>query len=396
MSNEMYTELGEHALDGFARQRRSARVEQVASAVALWNDLRNGRVPSYFLQEALFPQTPGVARIIESNYPGLFREGMTRSDFPLLTGDVIDRMALARYNTFPSPWKQFATTKTLRDFRTVRRIAMNGLEGQWSDVPETDEFQYGSASETGYTYTPKKYVKGAKISFETIMNDDLDQFTSIPDRLGRGGARTVNKFVTGLYVDANGPHASLYTVGNANKVTSNAVLSVTALGTAWSILRQMTDTDGEPIMVESAVLVVPPALEVTARNILNSVQIWATTQGGATGQEVHYNNWIGGSLQLAVDPYIPVVASSANGNTSWFVFANPQISRPAIEVGFLAGFQEPQLYQKVSDTMRVGGGGVDQAVGSWGSMAQEYKGIIAFGGTRLDAKCTVSSNGSGS
>ena len=57
---------------------------------------------------------------------------MTRSDFPLLTGDVIDRMALARYNNFPSPWRQFCVVKNnLRDFRTVRRIAMDGLEGQW-------------------------------------------------------------------------------------------------------------------------------------------------------------------------------------------------------------------------------------------------------------------------
>lgn len=395
MSNEMYDVLAENSLDGFQRQRSQARVAQVASAAALWSDLLKGRVPSYFLQEALFPRTPVVARAIEANYPGLFRETMTRSDFPLLTGDVIDRMALARYNNFPSPWKQFVQVKNnLRDFRTVRRIAMNGLEGQWSPVPETDEFQYGSLSEAGYTYAPTKYAKGAKISFEALMNDDLDQFMQIPDRLGKGGARTVNKFATGLYVDTSGPHASLYTSGNANIITSNPVLSVTALGTAWNIMRAMRDTDGEPIMVEAAVLVVPPALEVTARNILNAVQVWATVQGGATGQEVHYNNWIGQSLKLAIDPYVPVIATS-NGNTSWFLFADPNVSRPALEVGFLTGFNEPQLYQKLSNTIRVGGG-ADQMSGDFMSMSQEYKSVICFGGVRLDAKASVASNGSGS
>lgn len=396
MSNEMYDLLADNSLDGFSRQRRAVRTEQVASAAQLWGDLISGRVPSYYLQEALFPRTPAMARVIESNYPGIFRETMTRSDFPLLTGDVIDRMALARFNNFPSPWKQYAVVKNnLRDFRTVRRIAMDGLEGQWSDVPETDEFKYGSLSETGYTYTPKKYVKGAKISFEAIMNDDLDQFMSIPDRLGRGGARTVNKFATGLYCGTTGPSSTLYTSGHANIVTSNPVLSITAMGTAWSILRGMTDTDGEPIMIEQAVLVVPPALEVTARNILNAVQVWATVQGGATGQEVHYNNWIGTSLKLAIDPYIPAVASSSNGNTSWFLFADPSVGRPAIEVGFLTGFNEPQLFQKISDTMRVGGA-MDQSAGSWQSMSQEYKAVVAFGGTTLDYRCTVASNGSGS
>ena len=157
----------------------------------------------------------------------------------------------------------------------------------------------------------------------------------------------------------------------------------------------MLDADGEPIMVEQAFMVVPPALEVTARNILNAVQIWATTVGGASGQEVHYDNWIGSTLQLAIDPYIPVVASSANGNTSWFIFADPSVGRPAVELGFLNGFAEPQLYQKLANTIRIGGG-ADQTAGDFGTMSQEYKGVLAFGGTRLDPKATVASNGSGS
>ena len=97
-----------------------------------------------------------------------------------------------------------------------------------------------------------------------------------------------------------------------------------------------------------------------------------------------------------VDPYIPIVASSANGNTSWFIFADPAVGRPAVEVGFLAGFNEPQLYQKMSNTMRVGSGSPDEMAGDFSTMSTEYKGVIAFGGSRLDPKATVASNGSGS
>lgn len=400
MADEMYTLEEASDLSGYSVRANKSRAPKVASAAALWADLKEGRVPSYLLQEALQPRTPAVVRAIEANYPGIFtfREGMTRSDFPLLTGDVLDRMALARYREFPAGWRRYMkVNNNLRDFRTVRRIAANGLEGQWNRQDEQQEVDYAALSETGYTYAPAKYAKAAKLSFEALMNDDLDQFTSIPDRLGRGGARTVSKFATGLYVDASGPHASLYTAGNANKVTSNPVLTITALGTAWNILRSMVDADGEPIMVEQAFLVVPPALEVTARNILNAVQIWSTTvQGAASGQQINYENWIGTTLTLVVDPYIPIVASSANGNTSWFIFADPAVSRPAVEVGFLAGFNEPQLYQKMSNTMRVGSGSPDEMAGDFSTMSTEYKGVIAFGGSRLDPKATVASNGSGS
>lgn len=395
MEQQFYTQ-NDADVTGFARRRSEKQVAKVASAAALWGDLLAGRAPSYFLQEALQPQTPAVCRAIEANYPGVFREGMTSSDFPYLTGDVLDRMLLGRYRDFPSPWRQFAkVTTSLRDFRTVRRIAGDGLEGQWSSIAESGEVTYGSQSETNYTYAPSKYGKAAMLSFEAIMNDDLDQFSSIPDRLGRGGARTVNKTVTQLYVDASGPHASFYTAGNSNIVTSNPVLSIAGLQTAWNKLRAMVDSDGEPIMVESAVLVVPPSLEVTARNILNALTVRATATGGASGQEIEYQNWIGSSLSLAIDPYIPIVASTANGSTSWFLFASPSVGRPALEVGFVAGFAEPQLYQRAANTIRVGGG-MDQMAGDFSTMSQEYKGVIAFGGTRLSPKATVGSNGSGS
>ena len=396
MANDNFSLMPDDGLNGYQRHQSGGRRQQaVASAAALWADLVTGRAPAYFLAEALAPRTPGVARLIAANYPGIFRESMTTSDFPYLTGDVLDRMMLARYREFPAAWRQFVkVVPNLRDFRTVRRIAADGAEGQWSSVPENDEIDYASMSEANYTYAPLKYAKGIKISFEALMNDDLDAFQTAPDRLGRGGARTLGKFVTGLYIDASGPHASLYTAGNANIVTNNPALSIAALQTAWKVLRSMLDSDGEPIMVEAAVLVVSPALEVTARNILNAVQVFMTNTGGASGQELVGDNWIGSSLSLAIDPYIPVVASSANGNTTWALFAAPSVGRPALEVGFLAGFAEPQLYQKLANTVRIGGG-VDQMAGDFATMSQEYKGVIAFGGTRLDPKSTVASNGSG-
>src|SRR3990167_6855396 len=323
------------------------------------------------------------------------RQANTTSDFPLLTGDVIDRMMLARYREFPSPWRQFAKVSTLRDFRTVRRIALDGAEDRWGDVPEQEEIDYAAMSETGYSYAPLKYAKGVKISFEALMNDDLDAFSTTPDRLGRGGARTINHFATSLYVDTNGPHASLYTSGNGNIVTGNPVLSVAALNTAFSILGAMTDSDGEPIVVEEAILVTPPQLRVTAQNIMNQISVDVVEVGGTANQTVRVDNWIRGNLTNVIDPYIPIVAATADGSTMWALFASPSVGRPALEVGTLQGFSEPQLYQKLANTIRIGGS-VDQMAGDFSTMSQEYKAVMAFGGTRLDPKATVASEGDGS
>lgn len=394
MGND-YEVLNENGLEGFDLRRSKAREASVASATALWADLRAGKVPSYLLQEALAPRTPAIVRAIDANYPGIFRlsETMTTSDFPYLTGDVLDRMLLARYREFPAAWRSYVKVTTLRDFHSVERYAVDGLEGQWEAVAENAEMKYGALTEAAYTYAPKKYAKAAKLSFEALMNDDLSAFDSIPDRLGRGGARTVAKFVSDLYLDANGPDATLVSAANGNMVTGNPVLSLVNLNTAWGMLRGMVDADGEPIMIESVILVVPPALEVTARNIVNATTV-RTTLAGGTNNEIEVQNWLGASLTVVVDPYIPLICT-ANPNTPWLLFADPNIGRPAIEVGFVRGFAEPQLYQKLANTARVGGG-VDQAAGDFGTMSQEFKGVLAFGGATISPKSVVGSQGDAS
>lgn len=159
-----YGGLLDKDLVGYSLRRQSARLPAIAAAAALWADVREGRVPYYLLHEALSPQTPAVVRSIAGNYPGIItlHETHTRSDFAQLTGDVLARMSLARYREFPSPWRQFAkVTGNLRDFRAVKRIPLDGLEGRWPEQMEDEELEYGSLAEgTAVTLTPRKYSLG--------------------------------------------------------------------------------------------------------------------------------------------------------------------------------------------------------------------------------------------
>ena len=330
MATELFSEVQAGELEGYERQRSRARAGAVLSAVQLYGDVKSGRVPWYLLSEAIQPRTPAIAGLIARNYPGLInmRETMTRSDFPLLMGDMIERVMLARWGAFPQAWRSFVGVGTRRDFRTGRSIAVDGLEGAFPEQMEEEELQYGALTEAGYTYGIKKYSLGAKVSWELVLNDDLNAFDTIPDRLGRGGARTVARFVTSLYAAATGPNATFFSAGNGNLIPAGAAsaLSITSLATAFTMLRTKTDSQGEPIIIESAVLVVPPALEVTARNLMNTTAIVpVSTTGGPV-----YSNWIMQNLMLAVDPYLPIVTTTGTiGATEWFLFASPAVARPA-------------------------------------------------------------------
>jgi hypothetical protein len=343
-----------------------------------------------------------AANFVKEVYDGKRRgwqlkEALGTSDFSNLFGDILDRALLGSYMETPQVYRNFTRIGSVPDFRTVKRFALNGSESVLSIVPQQAEYPESSVSDAAYSYTVQKYGRRIGFSWEAMVNDDLDALKSIPERFARAARRSESKFVTGLYVDANGPHASLYTVGNANKVTSNPVLSISALQTAYKILAAMRDADGEPIVVDAVELVVPPALQITAQNILNATQLWLDTNAsaGTAQQNMVTTNWMSQKVRLSIDPYIPVVASSANGDTSWFLHASPSVGRPALEVGFLRGHESPEIFVKAPNTQSAGAS-TDPLNGDFDTDSIMYKVRHVFGGTRLDPKATVASNGSGS
>ena len=273
---------------------------------------------------------------------------------------------------------------------------LNGAEGQYTEIVEGEEVTYtNTLAEDNYTYAPTLYGKGVKLTFRAIMNDDLSAFDSIPERLGRGGRRTIEKFVTELFFDANGPDATFFASGNGNILTApadNADLAIDALGAAFAQLLGFTDVDSEPILVEGVTLVYGPALHVTANNLINQLTVDVVEKGGISNQTIRVNNWIVRNISLVMNPYIPIVCTT-NGDTTWALFSNPSAGRPAGEVGFLAGYEQPVLYRKASNSMRISGG-LDQAAGDFATMDQHYKGILGMGGAVLEPQSAIGSNGS--
>ena len=331
------------------------------------------------------------------------REAMTTADFPLLFGDILDRQLLGGYQESPVSWPAYCRRAQVPDFRTVKRFAVDGGEGVLTAVAEQTDYPPVELSEaTSYSYAVSKRGRVLKFSWEAIIDDDLGAFSETPARLGRAARRSEEKFVTQQFVDSSGPHASLYTAGNANIINTtngaaspNPALSIAGLQDALTVLGNLKDADSEPIIVTSAVLVVCPALEVTGRNLLKAGQIWTRTSGGGTtAQELLVENWMQGFMTLAVNPYIPIVATT-NGNTSWFVFASPSVGRPALELGFLRGHEAPEIFIKESNQRRIGGA-INPLDGDFDSDSVEYKVRHCFGGARGDGKATVASNGSGS
>lgn len=352
---------------GEGRVRGSGEKYQRAfnEALKLVSDVMKGTKPSYRLQEA-----------------------MTTSDFPLLFGDILDRQLLASYRAKPGVFRQYCKIATVPDFRDVKRFTVDGADNELAEVKQRAEYPEQKLSEASYSYSVKKYGRRIPFSWETMINDDLDALKDIPQRFGRAANRSEQRFATNLYMKADGPQTGV------SAITGNAVLGVSGLTTAMKQIGNETDANGEPIAIDALHLVVPPALEITAYNIVNALQLELTETGGSSNSKLITANWIKNRLQVHVDPFIPVIATS-NGDTAWFLFADPNGNRPGVEIGFLRGHEQPEIFMKQPNAERIGGA-MNAMSGDFSTDSIEYKVRHVFGGKLIDGKMIWGSNGSGS
>lgn len=376
-----------------------------------------------------------------------FQEAMTISDFPGYFGDVIDRQVLANYAETPYTWSAYCKRATLMDFRLTKLFRFDRGASVLDGPIIPNSYGASGAGPTGIeqvseypmryrvatNYTDQLYKFGARMDFawEVLINDDLDMLKDTPALFGRAARRTEEKRATELYVSSGGPNATFFSTANSNLVTNSASqfpfvttnnppLSVTSLAWALQIAAMQRDLDGEPISVDMWTLVVPPALDITARNILQATNIWMNDQGGTlatfgsgatanaqSAQRLLTDNWARGRVRPALNYYLPVV-NTTSGNTAWYLFANPDSGRPALQQSFLRSQPAPQMFMKSPNAVVIGEGRMGPGSSMPGSAlanpmdgdfdtdAIMYKIRHVLGGTLLDPIMAVASSGAGS
>src|SRR5690606_4959655 len=130
-------------------------------------------------------------------------------------------------------------------------------------------------------------------------------------------------------------------------------------------------------------LVVPPALAIEAARILSSEFLIVSGGDSTTGSlpvAQPSRTGIEGLLRVVVDPYIPVI-DTTNGHTSWYLFSDPRRIHAA-EYAFLRGYEQPQVFKRAPNAMRLGGGQVEE---DFDTDSIGYKVRHVFGGSHANA-----------
>lgn len=356
-----------------------------SAAVAEGNALTARRQPSRERLAQINEAAQLVGRVFAGDRRAMvdLQEAMSTSDFPILFGEVIDRELMAQYQAMPSTWRSFARRTVVRDFRPKKWKDLIGGRGLLERIDQHAPYPERSVDEGEYELSVGKYGARIGLSWETLVNDDLDAFRTLPERLAQAAVETEDHTATSLVTGATGANAAFF------GTVDTAALTTDSLSAALTTISNRRDVDDRPIIITGFVLMVPPALEVTAMNIVNATEI-RITQGS---NEVIVSNWLRNKVKVEVNPWLPVVDTSANAATTWYVLPAPTVARPALAVGFLRGHEVPDLRVKSDTGQRVGGGSVAPEDGSFDTDDIDYRVRHVLGGATLDNLAVYASDG---
>lgn len=266
-----------------------------------------------------------------------FREAvMDSTTFAQALGDSITRRMLADYNT-PTQydvWKLLANIVPVSDFRTQHRTRWGGF----GDLPVVAEgADYADAAvpdDEEATYKAAKTGRLSKVTMEMIRNDDVGLIRQIPTKLSRAAKRTLSKFV----LDFLRTNPVIYD-GLALFHATHANLGSAALAAAaWSaarqaIMKQTEQGSGDRLGIPPRNLWVPSDLEEAAFDLFKNRQ---------TSNDQSF-------IQSQAPNIIPVWYWT--DVTDWVATCD-KMDVASVEVGFLDGREEPELF--VQDNPTVG------------------------------------------
>lgn len=274
--------------------------------------------------------TRGMSRreIAELALGSVQRAYHTSSDFPLLLQDTFNRTLRAAYEMKPRTFQSWARRTTVPDFREISRVQLSGLVGDFDEVVESAEYKAGTFDTSREKYRVAKYGKLVNISWEMLVNDDLDAFSRTPMAIANKAYQKQSDLVYSVLI--NNPVMSdgvplFNAASHFNHVSTGTALSEASLRSAITAMRKQKDPNGDFINVAPSFLIVGPENEFLAYKLTSANYV------PANQTDVSIPTITG--LQVIVEPRITDYA---------FILAASPGQIDTVEYAFLDG--EPEIY----------------------------------------------------
>lgn len=306
-----------------------AGTTDMENRIKMLDDFFDGKVHSFKAAYVHITGDDGVTGHLKS--ATRLRASIDSTSFAEILGDSIQRRMLREYKQ-PGleEWKKLADIVPLNDFRTNHRTRLGGY-GDLPIVPQGDPYAaLTSPGDEESTYAASKKGGTEDLTIEAIKNDDAGAIRRIPVKMARAAKRTLHKFVfdflranTAIY-----DNKALFHADHANLGTA-ALDAASLTARRHAMLKQSEAGSSEVLGIPAKYLIIPIDLDKTGYDLISGPR---NSDFNPTGAD--FTRTL--QLEMIVVPYW-------TDTNNWYLSADKN-DIPTIEVGFLDGKEEPELF----------------------------------------------------
>jgi hypothetical protein len=265
----------------------------------------------------------------------------TTGSFQNILSDAVNKTLRAAYDEAPFTWALWVRqAASVDDFKQINRTQLSEYPNL-EMVPEGKAYPEKGLSDQKKSYKVDKFGAEFTVTWETVINDDLDALSRIPAMQGQAARRTQERLVYDTFLsnpvmpDGLALFSASHASGSNITAVSPAAPSETTLDEAFELMSKQKGLGGSVLNLSPKVLLVPQKYAATASRIVNS-QSFAQSNGNEGVTSLY---GINGTRPLTV---VATALLDANSSTNWYAIAdNSQVD--TMELTFLSGEEAPVL-----------------------------------------------------
>jgi hypothetical protein len=265
----------------------------------------------------------------------------TSGSFSSLLLDAASKTLTASYVEAPYTWDQWVRqAQSVDDFKNINRISL-GESPNLEVVPEGKDYPEGKVVDQRKSYKVEKYGKEFTVTWETVINDDLDALSRIPAMHGSAARRTQEKAIYDVFLSnpTMPDGVALFSASHASGTNLSggaAAPSKTTLDKAFEVMGKQKGLNSDVFLgLTPSILLVPLAYAGTALELVNSTASVESEKN--SGVSNLYGRGGARQLRVVASPYL-----DANSSTNWYAIADNSLI-DTVEISFLSGEESPVL-----------------------------------------------------
>jgi hypothetical protein len=265
----------------------------------------------------------------------------TSGSFSSLLLDAASKTLTASYLEAPYTWDQWVRqAQSVDDFKNINRISL-GESPNLEVVPEGKDYPEGKVVDQRKSYKIEKYGKEFSVTWETVINDDLDALSRIPAMHGSAARRTQEKAIYDVFLsnplmpDGFNLFSASHTSGT-NLSGSSGQPAKTTLDKAFEVMGKQKGLSSDVFLgLTPSILLVPLTLAGTTLELVNSTASVENEKN--SGVANLYGRGGARQLRVVASPYL-----DANSTANWYAIADNSLI-DTVEITFLSGEESPVL-----------------------------------------------------